>query len=157
MCPPSPAGDDARPGRRDLDQLVATLTLDEKALLTAGADMWSTVAVERAGIPAVHLTDGPSGARGPWLFGVGTSSVCVPCGTALGATWDPSLVEEVGDMLGGEARSRGCRVLLAPTVNIHRSPSPAATSSAIQRTHSCRGRSPWPSSGVSRHVGWRRP
>ncbi len=107
----------------DVDQLVAELTLDEKALLTAGADMWSTVAVERLGIPAVGLTDGPNGARGPTLPGMAANtSACVPCGSALGATWNPVLIERVGALLGDEARTKVSRVLLAPTVNIHRSP-----------------------------------
>ena len=48
--------------------------------------------------------------------------MCVPCGSALGATWDPELVERVGVMLGEEALTKACRVLLAPTVNLHRSP-----------------------------------
>jgi beta-glucosidase len=114
-----------RPGRRSTraDELVAALTLDEKASLTAGADFWSTVAVPRAGIPAVRVTDGPNGARGPSLPGEsGHTSLCVPCGAALGATWDPALVERVGVALGEEARTKACRVLLAPTVNLHRSP-----------------------------------
>jgi beta-glucosidase len=107
----------------DVDKLVAELTLDEKVLLTAGADLWSTVPIERLGIPKVRLTDGPNGARGPVVPGEGTTtSVCVPCGSALGATWDPALIEEVGALLGREARRKQCRVLLAPTVNIHRSP-----------------------------------
>jgi beta-glucosidase len=108
---------------RDIFLLIAELTLDEKAQLTAGEDLWSTVAIDRLGIPKVRVTDGPNGARGTTLPGQGANpSVCVPCGSALGATWDPALVEEVGAMLGGEARAKGCRVLLAPTVNIHRSP-----------------------------------
>jgi beta-glucosidase len=108
---------------RDLDDLVAGLTLDEKASLTAGHDLWSTVHVPRLGIPSVRVTDGPNGARGAAVPGsAGATAVCVPCGSALGATWDPELVERVGALLGGEARSKECRVLLAPTVNIHRSP-----------------------------------
>jgi len=113
--------------QRDIDALVAELTLDEKASLTAGADLWSTAAVARVGIPAVRMTDGPNGARGPRLpaaFGGGedSPSVCTPCGTALAASWDPALVAEVGALLGDEARARGCRILLAPTVNLQRSP-----------------------------------
>jgi beta-glucosidase len=106
-----------------VDQLVAELTLDEKAALTAGVDMWSTAGVERLGIPPVTVTDGPNGARGTALFGLGSdTSVCAPCGSALGATWDPALVERVGVMLGEETLTKACRVLLAPTVNLHRSP-----------------------------------
>jgi beta-glucosidase len=112
----------------DVEALVDGLTLEEKAGLTAGADTWSTAAIERVGIPSVRVTDGPNGARGPVLppgFGgrpTAMASVCVPCGAALGATWDPALVERVGALLGDEARAKGCRVLLAPTVNLHRSP-----------------------------------
>jgi beta-glucosidase len=105
------------------EALVAELTLDEKAQLTAGRDMWATVAIERLGIPSVRMTDGPNGARGSALFGAGeASATCVPCGTALAATWDPDLVQRVGELLGAEARAKTCRLLLAPTVNIHRSP-----------------------------------
>lgn len=111
------------PTERDIDALVQQLTLDEKASLTAGEDLWSTVAIDRVGIPKVRVTDGPNGARGASLPGsAGATSTCVPSGSALGATWDVDLIERVGAMLGDETRSKGCRVLLAPTVNIHRSP-----------------------------------
>ena len=108
---------------RDLDALVASLTLDEKAALTAGRDNWATAPVVRAGIPAVRVTDGPNGARGSSVLGAGESTaVCIPCGSALGATWNPELIERLGAMLGDEALTKGCRVLLAPTLNLHRSP-----------------------------------
>ena len=107
----------------NIDKLVAELTLEEKARLTAGEDMWSTVAIERLGIPKVRMTDGPNGARGSALFGAGpATAACAPCGSALGATWNVGLVERVGAMIGDEARTKACRVLLGPTVNIHRSP-----------------------------------
>src|SRR4051812_18164634 len=107
----------------DVDKLVRELTLDEKARLTAGDDMWSTVAVERLGIPKVRVTDGPAGGRGSSLLGMGSATaVCVPCGSALAAAWNAALIEQVGVMLGEEARTKACRVLLAPTINIHRSP-----------------------------------
>ncbi|HEY8490224.1 MAG TPA: glycoside hydrolase family 3 C-terminal domain-containing protein [Dehalococcoidia bacterium] len=103
-----------------IEALLRQLTLEEKLALTAGTDAWHTAAVPRLGIPALKLTDGPHGARGAGLGGV--TSACFPCGTALGATWDPDLVREVGAALAQEARSKGARVLLAPTVNIHRHP-----------------------------------
>ena len=85
--------------------------------------MWSTVAVERLGIPKLHVTDGPNGARGDAFPGVeGTPSTCVPCGSAIGATWNPGTAEALGALVGREALDRGCRGLLAPTVNLHRSP-----------------------------------
>jgi beta-glucosidase len=70
------------------------------------------------------MTDGPNGARGTEMPGVGQTlpAVCVPCGAMLGATWDVDLVRRVGAMLGREAREKAARILLAPTVNLHRSP-----------------------------------
>ena len=106
----------------DVPKLVAELTLDEKAALTAGVDMWSTASVPRLGIPSIRLTDGPNGARGTRPGPAGPTATCVPCGSGLGATWDPDLVERVAALVGREARAMGARVLLAPTVNIHRSP-----------------------------------
>ena len=104
-------------------ELLAQLTLDEKASLTAGADEWSTVAVPRLGIPSIRVTDGPNGARGPTLStATGGSTLCVPCGTALAASWDPALVRRIGAALGAETRAKGALMLLAPTVNLHRAP-----------------------------------
>ena len=106
-----------------IDALVAALTLDEKTALLAGEDLWSTAAVERLGIPKITVTDGPNGARDPGIPGMSKRpSACIPCGSALGATWDPDLVEQLGALVGRQARQRGCRVLLAPTMNLHRSP-----------------------------------
>ncbi len=102
------------------EDLVTGLTLDEKAAMVAGVDLWHTAAVPRLGIPALKVTDGPAGARGErWS---GRASASFPCGTALGATWNPGLVREVGRSIGTEARRKGAHVLLAPTVNIHRHP-----------------------------------
>ncbi len=98
----------------------ADLTLDEKCALVAGTDLWHLPAIERLGIPALKVSDGPSGVRGErWT---GRASALFPCGSALGATWDPTLVERVGAALGQEARDRSVHVVLAPTVNLHRTP-----------------------------------
>jgi beta-glucosidase len=104
-----------------IEGLLAELTLDEKALICAGASLWQTHAVPRLGIPALRVTDGPNGARGGH-FGGGATAACLPCGSALAATWSPALVEAVGVALGEEARSKRAHVLLGPTVNMHRSP-----------------------------------
>jgi beta-glucosidase len=103
-----------------IDKVLAELTLPEKVSLLSGADAWTTTAVESAGIPPVTVTDGPIGARG--AGGRGLTSACFPSATALGATWDPALLGEVGAALADEARSKRAQVLLGPTVNLHRTP-----------------------------------
>lgn len=82
--------------------------------------MWHGHGVDRLGVLPLKVSDGPVGTRGArW---VGTTSACAPCGTALGATWDPELLREVGRVLGEEARSKEVDIVLAPTVNLHRTP-----------------------------------
>ncbi|HVN39722.1 MAG TPA: glycoside hydrolase family 3 C-terminal domain-containing protein [Myxococcota bacterium] len=105
-----------------ISKLLAQLTLDEKVSLCAGADMWSTPGVPRLGIPPLVVSDGPSGARGPFVPGAADPSTCFPCGSSLGATFDPALVRRIGEALAVEADDKGAQVLLAPTVNLHRSP-----------------------------------
>lgn len=108
-----------------VDQVLGGLSVADRARLTAGADLWTIPAVGGGhwAVPAIRVTDGPNGARGSALLGAGSATaLCVPCGTALGASWDPALVEEVGVALGEETRLKDCRVLLAPTVNLVRHP-----------------------------------
>ncbi len=100
---------------------LAAMTLDEKLSLLAGANLWETVPIPRLGLPALKVTDGPNGARGADL-NHGPSSTSFPVGAAMGATFDPELIEEVGRALATEARAKGADVLLAPTVNIPRVP-----------------------------------
>ncbi len=106
-----------------IDALLHALTMEEKASLLAGASTWSTASIERLGIPAIKVSDGPNGARGAGNFAGGTvTSACFPAGIALAATWNPELIEQVGQALGEEAQTKGAQMLLAPTVNMHRSP-----------------------------------
>lgn len=104
-----------------IENLISEMTLDEKISMLAGADLWHSVAVPRLGIPQFKVTDGPNGARGAW-GSMGPESVCTPVGIALGATWNPDLVEQVGQVLADELKAKGAHILLAPTVNIHRTP-----------------------------------
>jgi len=106
--------------RASPDDLLAALTLDEKASLTAGVGLWYLPAVERLGIPALKVSDGPSGVRGDSL--VGRRSLSLPCGTAIGSTWNPELVGRLGQVVAAEARGKGVHVVLGPTVCIVRTP-----------------------------------
>lgn len=113
---------DANRMSESIETRLAALSIEEKADLVAGEGMWTTKSFPDAGIPAIAVTDGPNGARGGGLMGTGTSTACIPAGAVLGATWDPELVERLAGLLGDEARAKGCRVLLAPTINLHRNP-----------------------------------
>ena len=108
---------------RDIAALTNTLTLEEKAALTVGIDTWRTASLSRLGIPSVKTTDGPNGARGDTRDHASiTPSVCIPSGTALGATWDPAIVRQASSIVARQALEKGARILLAPTVNLHRHP-----------------------------------
>ena len=104
------------------DTTVTTeLTLDEMAALTAGASMWSTAAIAHAGIPALAMADGPMGVAGPRVDERDVS-LLTPAPVALGASWDRELVQRVGRLVGGEAIRRKVDLMLAPNLNLARSP-----------------------------------
>jgi len=110
-----------------IDEFLGQLTLEEKAALTAGRDLWTTQPIERPGIPSLWLTDGPTGpqkARNATEIGPGESlpSTCFPTASAVAATWDVDLVREMGHALGAECQAEGVQVLLGPGVNLKRSP-----------------------------------
>jgi beta-glucosidase len=104
-----------------LEHLLSELTVDEKALLLTGADSWRTQGAEALGLRPMITSDGPAGVRGVVLDERQPSS-SLPCPSALGATWDPELVRELAAALGAEARGKGVDVLLAPTINLMRTP-----------------------------------
>ncbi|WP_395406374.1 glycoside hydrolase family 3 N-terminal domain-containing protein [Pseudoduganella sp. UC29_106] len=97
------------------------LSLDEMAMLTAGASMWTTAAVPHAGIPSLMMADGPMGVAGPRVD-ERDISLLTPSPLALGASWDAELVQKVGRLVGGEAIRRGVDLMLAPNLNMARSP-----------------------------------
>ena len=109
-----------------MQELVASLTLEEKAGLCSGADFWHTKAVERLGIPAIKVSDGPHGLRtqkeGSANPNDSIEAVCFPAGCATAASFDPALTRRMGAALGREARASGVQILLGPAVNIKRSP-----------------------------------
>jgi len=103
-----------------VEDLLDGMTLEEQVAITSGRTMWSTQPVERLGVQRLRVSDGPAGVRGSRFDG--PPSLNVPCGTAIAASWDPSLVRRLGGLLGRELVSKGARVHLAPTVNLHRTP-----------------------------------
>ena len=112
----------------DIKALVARMTLEEKAGLCSGEDFWHTKAVERLGIPATMVSDGPHGLRkqdqeGDHL-GINDSikAVCFPAASATAASFDPDMLEKMGEALGDACQHEKLSVLLGPAVNIKRSP-----------------------------------
>lgn len=110
--------------------LIAKLTLEEKASLCDGYDYWHTQGVERVGLKSVMMTDGPHGIRKraenkskeekTSLMGV--PAVCYPTASATACSWDPELIEKMGEALGDECLKEQVSVLLGPGTNIKRSP-----------------------------------
>ncbi len=131
----------------NVDEVLKAMTLEEKAMLVVGGNRQitssadngmigahaqrvpgaagTTQAIPRLGIPSTVLTDGPAGVRiNPRRDNDQNTYFCTgfPVGTALACTWNTQLVEEVGRCIGNEVLEYGCEVLLAPGMNIHRSP-----------------------------------
>ncbi|MFE6688204.1 beta-glucosidase [Streptomyces sp. NPDC057743] len=104
-----------------VERALGALDLDTKARLLSGQDMWSLPAVPAIGLRSLVMSDGPIGVRGRY-WSAEDPSVALPSPTALAATWDPELARRAGHLLAQEARRKGVHVLLAPTVNLHRSP-----------------------------------
>ena len=132
---------------QNVDDVLKAMTLEEKAMLVVGGNRQiassenngmigghaqrvpgaagATQAIPRLGIPSTVLTDGPAGVRiNPKRDNDPSTYYCTgfPVGTALACTWNTQLVEEVGKCIGNEVLEYGCDVLLAPGMNIHRSP-----------------------------------
>ena len=104
-----------------IEDLLGQMTLEEKAAVAGGSAMWHSTPIPRLGIPRLKVSDGPIGVRGGHE-GSGVAAACFPNGSALAATWNPELIEQVGVAIGQEARTKSVHVVLGPTVNLHRSP-----------------------------------
>lgn len=133
-------------GKDPIDAVVAAMTTEEKVALLVGPGMpgfgkqsavigttsnivpgaaGTTTPIERLGIPAIVVADGPAGLRiSPKRKGTDKTFYCTafPVATLLASTWNTDLVKSVGDAMGNEVKEYGCDVLLAPALNIHRSP-----------------------------------
>ncbi|WNI19043.1 glycoside hydrolase family 3 C-terminal domain-containing protein [Actinacidiphila sp. ITFR-21] len=109
------------PTAAELDALVAALDLPAKVRLLSGAAAFRLQAEPAVGLRAIGVSDGPAGVRGE-RWDERDTSLALPSPTALAASWDDGLVTELGGLLAAEARRKGVGVLLAPTLNLHRSP-----------------------------------
>ena len=114
---------------KQAEELLEKLTLDEKIGMIHGAALFETAGVARLGIPPLKMSDGPMGVREEYEADswnpIGQTDDYVtylPCNSALASTWNRTLAYEAGSVLGEEARGRGKDVILAPGVNIKRSP-----------------------------------
>ncbi|MEV8476682.1 glycoside hydrolase family 3 C-terminal domain-containing protein [Streptomyces sp. NPDC051173] len=112
---------DERDRELAVDAALRALGLDDKARLLAGDGMWTLPALPGIGLRALVMSDGPVGVRGV-RWSAADPSLALPSPTALAATWDPGLARRAGRVLAQEARRKGVHLLLAPTVNLHRSP-----------------------------------
>src|SRR6185295_6093747 len=106
------------PVEQRVEDLLVRLTAREKVSLMAGGSLFATQAIERLGIPALRLSDGPNGVRS----NEGQATTVFPTGSALAATWNPEVVQSVGQAIGREALALNVQVMLGPNVNIQRSP-----------------------------------
>jgi beta-glucosidase len=104
-----------------LRERLAGLSVEQKVRLLTGADFWALYDEPAAGLRRLMTSDGPAGVRGE-RWDEREPSANVPAPTALAATWDEARVERLGDLLAAECRRKGVDVLLAPTVNLHRTP-----------------------------------
>lgn len=112
-----------------INDLLSEMTLEEKIALIHGEGIFQTGGVPRLNIPPLKFSDGPMGVRKEFardsFINIQTTDDCVsylPSNSALASTWNRKLAYKMGKVLGAEARGRGKDVILAPGINIKRSP-----------------------------------
>jgi beta-glucosidase len=110
--------DPAAPLEARVADLLGRLTLEEKVSLLAGSAAFAMEALPRLGVPALRMTDGPTGVRS----NTGAAATVFPVAVALAATWNPAVARDIAAAIGREARAMGERIILAPTINIVRTP-----------------------------------
>lgn len=113
----------------EIEKLLRQLTLEEKIGMIHGAALFHTQSVDRLGIPPLYMSDGPMGVREEYaddswqrLNRPDDAVSYLPCNSAIASTWNRELARKSGEVLGEEARGRGKDVILAPGINIKRSP-----------------------------------
>ncbi len=109
-------------------KIIEKMTIEEKAAILSGKNVWQSRNIDRLGIPSIFCADGPHGirkqAREGDHLGLNPSlpATCFPTAATVSNSWDETLCEEIGNALGEEASAQGVNVLLGPGLNIKRSP-----------------------------------
>lgn len=112
----------------DMSKLLEQMTLKEKCSIITGKDVWHTQEVKRLGIPSITLADGPSGLRKQAASGdhlglnASTKATCIPSASTLANSWNIELAQQMGRVVGQDAREQDVQILLAPGINVKRSP-----------------------------------
>jgi beta-glucosidase len=104
-----------------VSRILSQLSLEEKVSLLSGSSFVAATGIPRLSLPEIRLVDSVNGVKGASPF-LGTSTLCFPSTTCLGATWNPSLMFLVGKELSVQAKHKSASVILGPTINIHRDP-----------------------------------
>lgn len=109
-------------------EIMAKMTLEDKIRLCSGASFWESEKMEQYGIPSFFMSDGPHGLRTQKgeadHLGINQSeeSTCFPTACASSASWNPELLQEMGEAIAEEALAYGVDVVLGPGANIKRNP-----------------------------------
>ena len=114
----------------DIEKILSQMSLKDKIAFCDGANFWETRAFEKYGIPSMFVCDGPNGLRkqdlrgGTDMLGVNRSqpATCFPAAVTTASSWDPALLQTIGNAIGEEARNQGVGVVLGPGCNIKRNP-----------------------------------
>jgi beta-glucosidase len=101
-----------------LQAILGKLDLSDRVSLLGGASSFGTTAIIKAGIHSMRFADGPNGVRS----NEGDEATAFPVGITLASTWNPALVQQVGEAIGEEVHALGDHVLLGPNLNLVRSP-----------------------------------
>jgi len=127
----APYKNPATPVEQRVADLLSRMTLEEKASMLAGSGWMESMPIERLGIPAIKMADGPLGVRS-WAGSsavtnaaanpVKVLSTAFPSGIAMASTWDVGLVHKEAHAIGQEVKALGRDMILGPTVNINRVP-----------------------------------
>ncbi|QYY36875.1 glycoside hydrolase family 3 C-terminal domain-containing protein [Ruficoccus sp. ZRK36] len=102
------------------EAILAQLSFEEKATLLSGNDTWHFGGVPRLGLQPLRVADCGHGLT--FTDGGKQATSCLPTGVTLGATWDPTMLEQAGELLGRECRQLGVGILLGPMANLQRLP-----------------------------------